>query len=1000
MKDTIINTNPPVISDEKNEYAFISYSHKDKNIVYKDLWELHEKGFAFWYDDGITAGNAWNEAVKNVIDSPLCKVAIFFFSENTVISSAIHQEMELVKQLGKPFFVINITDRDISDIVAQALSNKQINFSDMALLANFLNEKIIYVNRSEKEYMNKVVRHCIQYNLQAKVEIVTVKHTSKKILIICKSSSFSNSIINGVYDYFSAKDQITIDKKLIDKNLSRFEATAKFYQLLVENVDSYDGFILRVPDKYNEQLIDFINKMTKLDKKIVLLDIEPSAEKFSNSDVPSYVGSDFVTGGVLLGERIGDLATKFGVNKSTVVLFEGPYANNSAKIRCDSIYQKIISTSPNASILRYTLPSLTASMAINYIKEQAIVWERTNAFVDKTVIFFAGIDNIAVEVMRIMAKNEDFSILNKVLKSAKKVIIAGYDGIRDANNEVILKNYGVDFVTIDVVPFKQGINAGEKMYSLLFENATNGRVLTQPELVEHIKFPQEKYGSLKDIQFLLNNKKCFIFDLDGTIADTETLHWEAYNVLLEELGVHLTNEYIQKYIGHSEISIYQMIKSDFDIDFNDEAFLQRRIEIYLDLVAQKKLSPYPFIYEILENLKVPSVIVTSQIPPVVNRLLELWGLDSYFPQEVRFCCHDGTYNKRDVYKNIGVYIGMNHTLSPGEIVLFEDSLHYLTEGQRLGFTTVGVEHKYNRNSLKNCDAIMSSNINRGAFVGLCGLDVVYYGFDEIPEENTKRKIVDFSVAIGGPAANAAITYAKLGGEAYLVTRIGESPEGILIKSKLKELNVKVVDLEAGNGARICNISSVYVNQSTGTRTIFSGQNSTLNVSALDFEDIIKKVDFVLYDGNFPQAENNLIRYVEYYDKDLVIDAGSFKQGFPECFYRATSVISSETFVDPDKNDVFALQQKYGFSYAAKTRGEKSVIYDNGNTRGEIALLPAVKVVDSLGAGDVFHGAFCYFFYAKKMNFEQSLEMASRVATLSVTQKGVVNGINYAMDGLN
>lgn len=1000
MKDAIINTNPPVTNDKKTEYAFISYSHKDKNIVYKDLWELHDKGFAFWYDDGIAAGNLWNEAVEDVIDSPLCKVVIFFFSENTVISPAIHKEMELVKKLGKPFFVIDISDKDISEIVARALSEKQINFSVTVLLANFLNENIIYVHRSEKEYINKVSRQCICYGLQGKVKIVTVKNTAKKILIICKSSSFSNSIINGVYDYFSAKEQITIDKKLIDKNLNRFEATAKFYQLLVENVDEYDGFILRVPDKYNEQLTDFINKMMKLDKKIVLLDIEPNTEKFLSADVPSYVGSDFVTGGVLLGERIGDLATKFGVNKSTVVLFEGPYANNSVKTRCNSIYQKLILTSPNTSILRYTLPSLTTTTAINYIKEQAIVWNQTNEFVDKTVIFFAGIDNIAVEVMQIMAKNEDFSILNKVLKSAKKVIVVGYDGIRDANNEVILKNYGVDFVTVDVVPFKQGINAGEKMYSLLFENANNGRVLTQPELVEYIKFPQEKYSSLKDIQFLLNNKKCFIFDLDGTIADTETLHWEAYNVILAEYGVHLTNEHVQKYIGHSEISIYQMIKSDFSIDFNDEEFMQRRIDIYLDLVAQKNLLPYPFIYEILENSKVPNVIVTSQIPPVVDRLIELWELDRYFPREVRFCCHDGTYNKRDIYKNLSAYIGINHTLSPGEIVLFEDSLHYLVEGQRLGLVTVGVEHRYNRNSLKNCDAIMSSNINRGAFVGLCGLDVIYYGSEGVPEENTKKKFVDFCVAVGGPAANAAITYAKLGGEAYLVTRIGQSSEGTLIKSKLKELNVRVVDLETSNDARICNISSVYVNQTTGDRTVFSGQNSVLNYTISDFEDVIKKVDFVLYDGNFPQAENNLIRHVEYYDKDLIIDAGSFKQGFSECFYRATAVISSETFVDPENNDVFALQKKYGFSYAAKTRGEKSVIYDNGHTRGEITLLPGGKVIDSLGAGDVFHGAFCYFFYAEKLNFKQSLEMASRVATLSVTQKGVVNGLNYAIDNLN
>lgn len=84
---------------------------------------------------------------------------------------------------------------------------------------------------------------------------------------------------------------------------------------------------------------------------------------------------------------------------------------------------------------------------------------------------------------------------------------------------------------------------------------------------------------------------------------------------------------------------------------------------------------------------------------------------------------------------------------------------------------------------------------------------------------------------------------------------------------------------------------------------------------------------MLYDGNLPQAEGKMIRYVKYYDKDLVLDAGSFKPGFPECFYRATTVISSETFVNKKGQDVFDLQKKYGFPYAAKTRGGKPIVYN-------------------------------------------------------------------------
>ena len=189
MLDTIINTNPPITNDEKADYAFISYSHKDKDVVYDDLWALHEKGFSFWYDDGITAGNVWNETVDKVVNSPFCRLAIFFVSENSVISPAIRQEMELIKKLNKPFFTINISSLEVQDIIAAALARKEIRFSDISLLANFFDEDIIYVRRSEKDYINNVARHCMRHGLESKIEIVTVKHTTKKVLIICKNSS-------------------------------------------------------------------------------------------------------------------------------------------------------------------------------------------------------------------------------------------------------------------------------------------------------------------------------------------------------------------------------------------------------------------------------------------------------------------------------------------------------------------------------------------------------------------------------------------------------------------------------------------------------------------------------------------------------------------------------------------------------------------------------------------------------------------------------------------
>lgn len=68
------------------------------------------------------------------------------------------------------------------------------------------------------------------------------------------------------------------------------------------------------------------------------------------------------------------------------------------------------------------------------------------------------------------------------------------------------------------------------------------------------------------------------------------------------------------------------------------------------------------------------------------------------------------------------------------------------------------------------------------------------------------------------------------------------------------------------------------------------------------------------------------------------------------------------------------------NYRAITRGERPIIYDTPEGSGEIAI-ESVEAVDTLGAGDILHGAFCYY-YAKGNQFVVALQQASRVATLS------------------
>ena len=86
----------PCSYEGKDGFVFISYSRKDKEIVYADLREMNKLGVRFWYDDGIAAGEDWKKAVEQKISAPNCVGVVFYLSKNTLFSEAIEAEIRMV----------------------------------------------------------------------------------------------------------------------------------------------------------------------------------------------------------------------------------------------------------------------------------------------------------------------------------------------------------------------------------------------------------------------------------------------------------------------------------------------------------------------------------------------------------------------------------------------------------------------------------------------------------------------------------------------------------------------------------------------------------------------------------------------------------------------------------------------------------------------------------------------------------------------------------------
>lgn len=276
---------------------------------------------------------------------------------------------------------------------------------------------------------------------------------------------------------------------------------------------------------------------------------------------------------------------------------------------------------------------------------------------------------------------------------------------------------------------------------------------------------------------------------------------------------------------------------------------------------------------------------------------------------------------------------------------------------------------------------------KGLFTGITGMDFVFYQ-EGFPSENFKSKTCKYTNFVGGPAANAAITYSLLGGKATLVTAIGDSPIGVIIKNDLEnKFKVEVIDVISGNVA-LPFISAVSVNTLNGNRTIWSGQQSNYNPDKFNLNINFSDAVFCLSDCNLFEISQQVIDLACKSGVPVVLDAGSWKEKMPFYLKASKYAIASGQCETPGFKDFFEAGTHYGIKNIAITDGKNEIKWKSGKITGEI-LPPYALTVDTLAAGDIFHGAFCFYKFDKNYDFERSLVMASVVAAKSTEYEGPV-----------
>ncbi|MBW4524688.1 MAG: sugar kinase [Phormidium tanganyikae FI6-MK23] len=270
----------------------------------------------------------------------------------------------------------------------------------------------------------------------------------------------------------------------------------------------------------------------------------------------------------------------------------------------------------------------------------------------------------------------------------------------------------------------------------------------------------------------------------------------------------------------------------------------------------------------------------------------------------------------------------------------------------------------------------------GLFVGLVTLDLIYLA-DAPPSSNQKIVAQETTIAAGGPATNAAIAFQHLGNAATLIGAIGAHPICHLIKSDLQTCGVQMIDLDRTK-TESPPVSSIVVTQSTGDRAVVSlnAVRSQINPTYIS-ANVLDDVDIVLIDGHQMEIGATIAKMARDRKIPVVIDAGSWKPGFETVFPWVDYAICSANFQPPTDQTVFNYLRSFGIPQIAITQGKNAVTFTCARgselpTR-EIDV-PQVPVIDTLGAGDIFHGAFCHF--VLEHSFTTALSKAAIVAAHS------------------
>ncbi|GIZ51993.1 PfkB family carbohydrate kinase [Noviherbaspirillum aridicola] len=284
-------------------------------------------------------------------------------------------------------------------------------------------------------------------------------------------------------------------------------------------------------------------------------------------------------------------------------------------------------------------------------------------------------------------------------------------------------------------------------------------------------------------------------------------------------------------------------------------------------------------------------------------------------------------------------------------------------------------------------------------IGNTTLDKIW-PLTQLPTTGGKYRASDYLEVGGGMAANAAVAVARLGGNAAYWGRAGDDSAGRTMVQEMTDYGVDVSQFRLFAGAR--SSTSAILVSGDGERAIvnFRGAGVPDDAGWLPLEEV-RSAQAVLADIRWVEGDVAVLGAARAAGIPTVLDgeiatAAAWQAVLPLVDHAIFSEPGLRSFMDTpietDADRIAALRKvrTLGCRMAAVTRGGEGTIWlDETGIHFQMAF--TVDVVDTTGAGDVFHGAYALAL-GEGQAIPQAVRFASAVAALKCTRRGGRAGI--------